>query len=69
MHPSGPWRLSDDDHESGQKRSSEGEGDIEDQRESISRRSPDDDGPPTPVGSPPSLSPDMAGAVDKKKVK
>jgi hypothetical protein len=30
---------------------------------------PDDDGPPTPVGSPQALSPDKAGAVDKRKAK
>ena len=62
-------RLPDDDPERGQKRSSNDDGDTEDQRESISRRLPDDDGSSAPAGPPQSLSPDMAGAVEKKKVK
>ena len=55
-----------------QKRSSEGDGEIADQRESISRRLPDSDEHPAPVGTPQPLSPDMAGAVsktEKKKVR
>ena len=62
-------RLPDENNERGQKRSSEGAGDIHDQRESISRRLPDDDGQPAPVGPPQALSPDMAGAVERRKVK
>ena len=56
----------------GHKRSSEGDGDIADQRESISWRLPDRDELPAPVGPPQSASPDTAGAVskvEKKKVR
>ena len=49
-------RLPDD---RGQKRSSDGDGDV------ISRRLPDDDGQPAPTGVPLQLGPDMAGAVDR----
>ena len=61
-------RLPDNDPVRGQKRSSDGEGDVQDQRESISRRLPDDEASPSPVGIPQSHGPDMAGAVEKRKV-
>ena len=61
-------RLPDDDPVRGQKRSSDGEGDVQDQRESISRRLPDDNAP-APAGTPQSYGPDIAGAVEKRKVR
>ena len=59
-------RLPDSVPERGQKRSSEGDGDVQDQRESISRRLPDENVPASPVGLPQSHGPDMAGAVEKR---
>ena len=53
-------RLFDDGR--GQKRPADGDGDVVDQRESISRRIPNDDGQPTPTGTPQQFSPDTVGA-------
>ena len=62
-------RLPDEDRGRGQKMSSDGNGDVKDKWESISRRLQDDNWQPVPTGTPQQFVPDTVGAVGGSKRK